>query len=133
MRLCHQVHVPRPENHPHPARRGPDRRAFHLSLCLAFFNQAVASTAIINYAPSLLASAGLPPARATLAAAAVSGSKLVGVVIGMALVDRAGRRRLLLAGSALCTLALTWLAVADAAASVGLLLSGMCLFVLAFR
>ncbi|KAL6777919.1 hypothetical protein ACKKBG_A16230 [Auxenochlorella protothecoides x Auxenochlorella symbiontica] len=110
--------------------RGPDRRAFHLALCLAFFNQAVASTAIINYAPSLLASAGLAPARATLASAAVSACKLVGVVVGLVLVDRAGRRRLLLTGSVLCTLSLAWLAVADAVGSVGLLLAGMCLFVL---
>lgn len=93
----------------------------------------MASTAIINYAPSLLASAGLAPARATLASAAVSACKLVGVVVGLVLVDRAGRRRLLLTGSVLCTLSLAWLAVADAVGSVGLLLAGMCLFVLSHR
>lgn len=35
---------------------GPERRAFYIALILAVFNQATASTAIINYAPEVLQS-----------------------------------------------------------------------------
>lgn len=38
---------------------GPEQRAVRLMLWLAFFNQAVGSTAIINYGPTVLQDAGV--------------------------------------------------------------------------
>lgn len=105
-----------------------------MALFLAFFNQAVASTAIINYAPALLQEVGAGGTRAsTLASSLVSGAKLLGAVVGLALVDWVGRRRLLLAGSTLCTLALAGLAAAAALQGTVLLVAAMSAFVFAFR
>lgn len=113
--------------------RGPERRALRTACWLAFFNQAVASTAIINYAPTLMREAGLRSASAaSLLTAAVGGSKLVGVSLAFLLVDSLGRRPLLLGGSLGCAAALGALVAADALSSVPFLLAGMCCFVLAF-
>lgn len=83
---------------------GPERRAFWIAVWLAFANQACASTSVISYAPVLLERVGgVPGGRATLLSTAIAGSKLAGVALSIALVDRAGRRPLLLAGSAGCS------------------------------
>lgn len=112
---------------------GPERRAFRMALWLAFFNQAFASTAIINYAPTLLQLAGVhSETTATLFSAAISGSKLVGISFSFLLVDSKGRRPLLIWGSMGSSLAMALLAVADGVSSVALLLVGMCLFIFAF-
>lgn len=110
---------------------GPERGALLMALCLAFFNQAVASTALINYSPVLLSALGAH--KPTLLSAAVSGAKLLGVVSGLMLVDGLGRRPLLLMGSALCTLSLAGLACADAVGTWWLVLIGMCCFIFSFR
>jgi MFS family permease len=113
--------------------RGPERAALRLALILAFFNQAFASTAIINYAPSVLAHAGVESAAtASLFTALVGLSKLAGVAASMALVDSVGRRPLLLGGSLGCALSLALLAPADAADSHALLVAGMCAFMFSF-
>ena len=38
---------------------GPESKAFMIGICIAIFNQASASTAVINYAPTLLAQVGV--------------------------------------------------------------------------
>jgi hypothetical protein len=59
--------------------RGPEARAFRLALCLAFFDQACASTAVINYAPELLKGMGVADASsATLYTAAIAVTKALG-------------------------------------------------------
>ena len=69
-------------------RRGPERRALRTACWLAFFNQAVASTAIINYAPTLMREAGLRSASAaSLLTAAIGGSKVC--VCGLRVLGRA--------------------------------------------
>lgn len=56
---------------------GPETQAFQIALWLAFFNQAMASSAIINYAPQLLAEAGIrSDTQATLLTCAVTGAKV---------------------------------------------------------
>lgn len=50
----------------------------------------------------------------------------------MFLVDSAGRRPLLIGGSALCGAALLMLAVADHLHSTGLVVTAMCIFILSF-
>lgn len=58
--------------------------------------------------------------------------QLVGVCIAMVLIDRLGRRPLLLWGSAVSCAAMVALAAADALSSEVLLLAGMCAFITAF-
>lgn len=68
--------------------RGREARAFRLVCCLAAFNQATASTAIMNYAPTLLQrlqpAGGLSDAGAVLFTAVIALTKVVGVGIGAA-------------------------------------------------
>lgn len=112
---------------------GREKKAFWIAFWLAVFNQACASTAIINYAPSLLqTAAGASDSTATFLTAAVAGSKLLGVVVSFFLVDTAGRRPLLLWGSAGAAAAMIVLAIADGLSITPLLVVGMCLFIFSF-
>lgn len=197
--------------------RGPERRAVRLALVIAFIDQAMASTAVVNYAPearaapararpacgrqslfllvclctaggglcaaamrsvaapwlnSVLARGadadagglaqqrrhavdvchrwrqGARPARPDRAGAALrrapprrpfpmrardaARAQIVGVGLTLLLVDSAGRRPLMLCGSAACTGALLLLAAGDWRGSPALMLAAMCLFLLAF-
>ena len=57
--------------------QGEESRAFAIALCLAFFNQAMASSAIINYAPKLLRDSGIDSEiYATLLSATVTAAKV---------------------------------------------------------
>ncbi len=60
-------------------------------------------------------------------------AQLVGVCAALLLIDRLGRRPLLVAGSAVCCLAMLAIAAGDASADAMLLLGGMCTFIAAFR
>lgn len=112
---------------------GPEARAVRLALWIAVFNQIMASTAIINYAPALIQQTALSSATdATLWTGFVTGAKIVGSVISMFLVDTAGRRALMVWGSALCGLTLLAVGVADGMHSAALLVTAMCAFILAF-
>ena len=57
----------------------------------------------------------------------------MGVGTALLLIDRLGRRPLLIGGSAACCLSMLVIAAADASADVYLLLTGMCGFIVAFR
>ncbi|KAL4420816.1 hypothetical protein ABPG75_010472 [Micractinium tetrahymenae] len=112
---------------------GPERQALLMSLWLAFFNQAFASTSIINYAPQVLERAGVEShSAASLLTSTVGGSKMLGVLLSFFLVDSLGRRPLLLWGSLGCAAALAALAVADWLALRAFLVAGMCAFIFAF-
>jgi hypothetical protein len=110
------------------------RRAFRVASTLAFFNQACASTAVVNYAPTILERAGTADrGDAVFFASGVSLAKLVGVGCGVVLVDALGRRPLLIHGSVFGAASLLVLAVAyesEDAAFASLL--AMCFFMLAF-
>ena len=57
--------------------RGEERAAFSIALWLAFFNQAMASSAIINYAPQLLRESGIQTeTAATLLTSTVTAAKV---------------------------------------------------------
>ena len=112
--------------------RGSERRAFWTVMGLAFFNQGCASTAILNYAPVVLESQGVATALASFFSAATGVSKLCGVAVSFFLVDRVGRRPLLMWGSAGSALSLLVVAVADAVTSVALMVASMSLFIFFF-
>ena len=55
---------------------GPEKEALNIALWLAFFNQAMASSAIINYAPTMLEEAGVyNRTTATLLTSTVTAAK----------------------------------------------------------
>jgi len=113
--------------------RGDERRAFVVVMVLAMFNQASGSTSVINYAPTLFEEQGVESsAKASLIASLIGASKLIGVVVAFVLVDRAGRRFLLIFGSVGSSVCLALLAVSDAISSVTLLAIWMCLFIFFF-
>ena len=112
--------------------RGSERRAFWTVMALAFFNQGCASTAILNYAPIVLESQGVLTAMASFFSAATGLSKLVGVTVSFFLVDKVGRRPLLMWGSAGSALSLLVVALADATTSVWLMVLSMSLFIFFF-
>lgn len=110
-----------------------ERRAFLIVLGLAMFNQASGSTSIINYAPTVLEEQGIHnDTKAILFSASTGVSKLLGVIISFFLVDKVGRRPLLLSGSAGSAISLTFLALADALSSVPLVIAAMSLFIFCF-
>ena len=56
---------------------GPERKAVWVAILLAFFNQGCASTAVINYAPTVLQGAGVRNyADATAWTAMITGAKV---------------------------------------------------------
>lgn len=57
--------------------QGEEQKAFSIALWLAFFNQAMASSAIINYAPKLLRDSGIrSETHATLLTSTVTAAKV---------------------------------------------------------
>ena len=77
------------------------RKALVIGVFLAVFNQAVGINVISYYGPSLFSRVGFTADTEFLASASVSGVELVFTVIGMYLIDAAGRKRLMAIGSAL--------------------------------
>jgi len=113
--------------------RGKEKRAFWVVLTLAVFNQAFASTAILNYGPTLLTDAGMKNSSwASFAASGAGLGKLIGILVSFLLVDRAGRRPLLLVGSAGSMLSLVLLGVADLFSSVLFIVICMSVFIFFF-
>jgi len=76
---------------------------------LVFLQQVTGQPAVLYYAASILNDAGFE-GNATLAAAAVTGIKLVITLISVALLDSAGRRKMLFIGTTLMAVALLCLA-----------------------
>ncbi|TDX24219.1 sugar porter (SP) family MFS transporter [Modicisalibacter xianhensis] len=66
---------------------------------IAFFNQFSGINFIIYYAPRILESAGLGSSAALLSSAGIGVINLVFTLLGMALIDRLGRRTLIFIGS----------------------------------
>eukprot|EP01025_Chloroclados_australasicus_P008281 TRINITY_DN1289_c2_g2_i1.p1 TRINITY_DN1289_c2_g2~~TRINITY_DN1289_c2_g2_i1.p1 ORF type:complete len:485 (-),score=61.54 TRINITY_DN1289_c2_g2_i1:318-1772(-) len=79
---------------------GNEGRAVCIAVVLAFFNQACASTAIINYAPTLLGKMGAE--QATLQSVLIGVAKGCGVCGAVLLVDKWGRKPLLICGGVGC-------------------------------
>lgn len=113
---------------------GPEQRTLFLAFGLAFFDQATATTAIINYAPSMLAQlhAGVATDHAMLYTVAIGAAKALGVAIAFMTVDKYGRRPLLIGGGLACGATLALATAAAAGGALALFLSSLCLFIFAF-
>ena len=75
------------------------RRPVLLVIAIAAFNQLSGINAVLYYAPAVFRMAGSGQDSALLQSVLVGGSNLVFTLLAMALIDRFGRRRLMLAGS----------------------------------
>ena len=70
-----------------------------LAFLFAFFNQVSGINAVIYYAPRIFSMAGMEDSAALLSSAGVGLINLVFTLIGLALIDRLGRRLLMYVGS----------------------------------
>lgn len=93
--------------------RGDERFSLFVIVVLAVANQFVASTAIINYGTTIMALVGVEGDTDQVGrTAAVAACKMAGIILSAFLVDRAGRRVLMLGGSAGMTVGMVMLTVA---------------------
>ena len=82
-----------------PLFRSKYRVPILLAVSLAMFNQLSGINAILYYLNDIFKSAGFSKVSGDLQAVAVGGTNLLFTMIAMSVIDRIGRRRLLLAGS----------------------------------
>eukprot|EP01024_Parvocaulis_polyphysoides_P040623 TRINITY_DN37015_c0_g1_i1.p1 TRINITY_DN37015_c0_g1~~TRINITY_DN37015_c0_g1_i1.p1 ORF type:complete len:467 (-),score=21.39 TRINITY_DN37015_c0_g1_i1:218-1618(-) len=109
---------------------GSEGKAVGMAVVLAFFNQACASTAIINYAPTLLGRMGAQ--QATLQSALIGVAKGLGVCGAVILVDRWGRKPLLISGGIGCGLAMCLFTRSCQIQDPRMCLIALCLFIFCF-
>ncbi|MFV2067837.1 MAG: sugar porter family MFS transporter, partial [Pirellulales bacterium] len=105
------------------------RMAMVIGLALAIFQQLSGINAVLYYAPEVFKAAGSTVDSAFLQAVSVGSVNLVFTFVAIWLVDRAGRRSLLLAGSAIQSLALTAIGYFYYRGNAG---TGVLLFVLVY-
>ncbi len=77
----------------------PYRRSMYLVIFIAFFNQLSGINAILYYAPRIFKEAGLNLDLAFLSTAGIGLVNLGFTIVGMLLIDRLGRKKLLYLGS----------------------------------
>jgi sugar porter (SP) family MFS transporter len=108
-------------------------RPLVLAVGLAMFNQLSGVNAILYYLGDIFAAAGFSSRSASLQAIIVGAVNLLATLAAMMFIDRAGRKRLMLIGSAATALALAGVAAVMAAGRGGaLLLPLLVLFMGAF-
>ncbi|MCC6288324.1 MAG: sugar porter family MFS transporter [Chitinophagaceae bacterium] len=101
-----------------------------LAFMIAFFNQWSGINFILYYAPEILERAGLASKESLFNSIAIGGTNLIFTFVGLYLIDRAGRRMLLLIGSFGYIISLAMVAYAfKAEAGAGFLLFSLLLFV----
>lgn len=75
------------------------RRPILLAVAIAMFNQLSGINALMYYAPNIFKMAGASKDSALQQAVAIGGTMTVFTIFGMVVIDRFGRRKLMLAGS----------------------------------
>jgi sugar porter (SP) family MFS transporter len=109
------------------------RRPIVLAIGLACFNQFSGINAVLYYLNDIFASAGFNAWSADLQAVAVGATNLVATLAGIALLDRVGRRALILVGSVGTALALVGVTLVMASAAPRwMLLPLLILFIASF-
>ncbi len=78
---------------------GRYNKSIMLAFLIAFFNQLSGINFVIYYSPRILQGTGLGASAALLSSAGIGVVNLVFTMIGMYLIDRAGRKKLMLIGS----------------------------------
>jgi len=106
------------------------RRIMWIAFFVAFFNQWSGINFILYYAPEILERAGLAAKESLLNSIAIGGTNLLFTFVGLYLIDKLGRKTLLVIGSFGYILSLSAVAWCFAAhAGPGLLLSFLLLFI----
>lgn len=107
-------------------------RVMWLAFMVAFFNQLSGINFILYYAPEILEKAGLAEKESLFNSIAIGGTNLMFTFVGLYLIDRLGRKTLLVIGSLGYILSLSLVAWAFyAQASANLLLIFLLLFIAA--
>lgn len=107
-------------------------RIMWLAFLIAFFNQVSGINFILYYAPRILAAAGLATEESLLNSIAIGGTNLVFTFVGLYLIDKLGRKTLLLIGSVGYVISLSMVAYAfQASASPSFLLTFLLMFIAA--
>ena len=108
------------------------RTIMWLAFMVAFFNQVSGINFILYYAPEILERAGLAAKDSLASSIALGGTNLVFTFVGLYLIDRLGRRTLLLIGSLGYILSLAMVAWCfSSGASPALLMTFLLLFIAA--
>lgn len=103
------------------------------ALLLALFNQFTGINAILYYLNDIFAAAGFSAVSADLQSVAVGGANLAATLLGMALIDRFGRKKLLTTGAIGMVAALAGVTVIMATGQgQGFLLALLILFIVSF-
>jgi len=109
------------------------RRPILLAIALALFNQLSGINAILYYLGDIFAAAGFNAVSSDLQAVAVGLANLLATLLGMTVIDRVGRKPLLLIGAAGTALALAAIAlIYTLGRGQMLLLPALILFILFF-
>ena len=107
-----------------------NKRIIGLSFMIAFFNQVSGINFILYYAPEILERAGLAAKDSLFNSIAIGGTNLLFTFVGLYLIDRLGRKTLLIIGSLGYIISLAMVAWAFyAAASPAFLLSFLLVFI----
>lgn len=83
-----------------------------LAIAIGFFNQLLGVNAILYYLNDIFSLAGFSKVSGDLQAVAIGGTNLIATMLAMSLIDRAGRKTLLLIGSvgtAFCLAGVAWI------------------------
>ena len=86
------------------------KKIIWLAFMVAFFNQLSGINFILYYAPEILTRIGLGAKDSLLNSIAIGGTNLIFTFVGLYLIDRAGRKKLLIIGSLGYILSLTMVA-----------------------
>lgn len=78
---------------------GKYRKPIMLAFMIAFFNQLSGINFILYYAPEILERAGLAAKESLFNSIAIGGTNLIFTFVGLYLIDKAGRKKLLIIGS----------------------------------
>ncbi|QHT71477.1 sugar porter family MFS transporter [Rhodocytophaga rosea] len=89
---------------------GKYTKALVLSFLIAFFNQFSGISFILFYAPEILEKAGYGTAQSLLSAVSIGVVNLVFTLVGISLIDRIGRKKLMYVGSVGYIISLTMVA-----------------------
>jgi MFS family permease len=101
-----------------------------LAFMIAFFNQLSGINFILYYAPEILETAGLATKESLANSIAIGGTNLIFTFVGLYLIDRAGRKKLLIIGSLGYIISLAMVAWCFyTRAEPGMLLSFLLLFI----
>jgi MFS family permease len=107
-----------------------NKRIIGLAFMIAFFNQVSGINFILYYAPEILERAGLAAKDSLFNSIAIGGTNLLFTFVGLYLIDRLGRKTLLIIGSFGYIISLAMVAWAFyAAASPAFLLSFLLVFI----